>query len=254
MALLGNSIQNQWTVTLAGLLALFTPGFCLGAPGQVPLFSVTSGDFTQDYSVSLQILLILTALTFLPTALMTMTSFTRVLIVLAILRQALGLQQTPPTRLLIGLALILTLFIMRPVFEEIRARAIEPYLSEKLSFQESIREALVPLHRFMLSQTRKADLEQFFILSGEQQPNKKEDIPLSTLMPAFLTSELKTAFQIGFMIFLPFLVIDLIIASILMALGMMMLSPLIISLPFKLMLFVLVDGWGMTVGSLARSF
>ncbi|MCL6269536.1 flagellar type III secretion system pore protein FliP [Sansalvadorimonas sp. 2012CJ34-2] len=225
-----------------------------GLQGQIPFLTVSSGGATQDYSISLQILLLLTALTFLPTALMAMTSFTRILIVLAILRQALGLQQTPPTRLLIGLALILTLFIMRPIFEEIRTKAVEPYLNEQIAFQDAARETIAPLHRFMLSQTRKTDLEQFFVLSGEPQPQSQADIPITTLMPAFLTSELKTAFQIGFMIFLPFLVIDLIIASILMALGMMMLSPLIISLPFKLMLFVLVDGWGMTVGSLARSF
>lgn len=222
--------------------------------GNLPLLTVTGGGTSQDYSVSLQILLILTALTFLPTAMMAMTSFTRILIVLAILRQALGLQQTPPTRLLIGLALILTLFIMRPVFEDIRTRAVEPYMNEELSFQDSVKEGLIPLHKFMLHQTRQADLEQFFILSGEHPPSPLSETPLTTLIPAFLTSELKTAFQIGFMIFLPFLVIDLIIASVLMALGMMMLSPLIISLPFKLMLFVLVDGWGMIVGTLARSF
>lgn len=224
------------------------------AAGNLPLLTVTGGGTSQDYSVNLQILLILTALTFLPTALMAMTSFTRILIVLAILRQALGLQQTPPTRLLIGLALILTLFIMQPVFEDIRTRAVEPYMNEELSFQASVKEGLIPLHTFMLHQTRQADLEQFFVLSGEKPPSSLSETPLTTLVPAFLTSELKTAFQIGFMIFLPFLVIDLIIASVLMALGMMMLSPLIISLPFKLMLFVLVDGWGMIVGTLARSF
>ncbi|WP_281647155.1 flagellar type III secretion system pore protein FliP [Parendozoicomonas sp. Alg238-R29] len=248
-----------WNLSTKTCTAIWGGGLLLICPvsfgaGSLPLLSITSGDATQDFSVSLQILFVLTALTFLPTALMAMTSFTRILIVLAILRQALGLQQTPPTRLLIGLALILTLFIMRPVFEDIRDHAVEPYLNDQLSFQDSVKEGVIPLHRFMLNQTRKADLEQFFVLSGEKPPGNLSDTPLTTLVPAFLTSELKTAFQIGFMIFLPFLVIDLIIASILMALGMMMLSPLIISLPFKLMLFVLVDGWGMTIGSLARSF
>ncbi len=240
----------------AGLQALvaFTLSADIMAAPQLPLLSVSSGDTTQDYSVSLQILLILTALTFLPTAIMIMTSFTRVLIVLAILRQALGLQQTPPTRLLIGLSFILTLFIMRPTFDEIYEKAAKPYIDEQINIQQAATQAVIPLHRFMRHQTRKTDLEQFFVLSGQQQPPSQADIPLTTLIPAFLTSELKTAFQIGFMIFLPFLVIDLIIASILMALGMMMLSPLIISLPFKLMLFVLVDGWAMTVGSLVRSF
>jgi len=215
---------------------------------------VTGVDGVRDYSVPVQIFLVLTALTFLPIAFMVTTGFTRILIVLAILRQALGLQQTPPTRLLIGLAFMLTLFVMRPVFEEIRTGALSPWLEEKTTMAQAAQAALVPLHRFMRHQTRQADLEQFYRLSGDSPPPSQTEIPLSTLVPAFLASELKTAFQIGFMLFLPFLAIDLIIASILMALGMMMLSPLVISLPFKLMLFVLVDGWGMTVGSLARSF
>lgn len=221
---------------------------------QLPLLSVTGVEGTRDYSMPLQILLVLTALSFLPLAFMVTTSFTRILIVLAILRQALGLQQTPPTRLLIGLAFMLTLFVMRPVFEEIRTGALGPWLEDKTTMAEAARAALVPLHRFMRHQTRQSDLEQFYRLSGDAPPASRAEIPLTTLVPAFLASELKTAFQIGFMLFLPFLAIDLIIASILMALGMMMLSPLVISLPFKLMLFVLVDGWGLTVGSLARSF
>ncbi len=219
----------------------------------LPLISVTDGDVTRDYTVNLQILLILTALTLLPTALLCMTSFTRFIIVLAILRQALGLQQTPPNRVLIGIALFLTLFVMRPIFDTIWTKAIEPWMNEQLTFQEAVATARDPIHRFMQINTRATDLEQFITLSGADMNAAPDDIPLTTLIPAFLTSELKTAFQIGFLLFLPFLVIDLIVSSILMALGMIMLSPLVISLPLKLMVFVLVDGWNLTVSSLAGS-
>ncbi|MGO0308883.1 flagellar type III secretion system pore protein FliP [Endozoicomonas acroporae] len=230
---------------------------------QLPLLSVTSGDNQQDYTVNLQIFLILTVLAFLPGLLMVTTSFTRVLIVLAILRQALGLQQTPPTRVLIASALILTVFIMKPVFNEIREQAVEPYLEERMPFREAIEVAGLPLHQFMLKQTRKVDMEQFLVLSGEISPVDDgggkpdvvpENIPFSLLMPAFLSSEIKTSLQMGLMILLPFLVIDLLVASILMALGMIMLSPMLISLPFKLLLFVLVDGWGLIMAGTIRSF
>ncbi|MGI2030076.1 flagellar type III secretion system pore protein FliP [Endozoicomonas acroporae] len=230
---------------------------------QLPLLSVTSGDNQQDYTVNLQIFLILTALAFLPGLLMVTTSFTRVLIVLAILRQALGLQQTPPTRILIAAALILTAFIMKPVFNEIREQAVEPYLAERMPFREAIEVAGLPLHQFMLKQTRKVDMEQFLVLAGEISPVDDsggkpdvvpENIPFSVLMPAFLSSEIKTSLQMGLMILLPFLVIDLLVASILMALGMIMLSPMLISLPFKLLLFVLVDGWGLIMAGTIRSF
>ncbi|WBA82511.1 flagellar type III secretion system pore protein FliP [Endozoicomonas sp. GU-1] len=230
---------------------------------QLPLLSVTSGDNQQDYTVNLQIFLILTVLAFLPGLLMVTTSFTRVLIVLAILRQALGLQQTPPTRVLIASALILTVFIMKPVFNEIREQAVEPYLEERMPFREAIEVARLPLHQFMLKQTRKVDMEQFLVLSGEISPVDDgggkpdvvpENIPFSLLMPAFLSSEIKTSLQMGLMILLPFLVIDLLVASILMALGMIMLSPMLISLPFKLLLFVLVDGWGLIMAGTIRSF
>lgn len=250
------------------MFRLFTALFLIlplvsDASPQLPLLSVTSGDLQQDYTVNLQILLILTALSFLPGLLMVTTSFTRVLIVLAILRQALGLQQIPPTRVLIASALILTVFIMKPVFDEIWQRALEPYLEDRMQFREAIEVAAQPLRQFMLQQTRKDDMEQFLVLSGELPPVDSlgnvpdvvpEDVPFAVLMPAFLSSEIKTSLQMGFMILLPFLVIDLLVASILMALGMIMLSPMLISLPFKLLLFVLVDGWSMIMDGTVRSF
>ncbi len=244
-------------------VALLALPLMVKAAPQLPLLSVTTGNSQQDYSVNLQILLVLTALSFLPGLLMVATSFTRVLIVLAILRQGLGLQQIPPTRILIAAALILTVFIMKPVFEQIWQQAIVPYLEEQMQFRDAVEVASRPLHQFMLQQTRKADMEQFLVLSREIPPVQDrgskpdvlpDDIPFSVLMPAFLSSEIKTSLQMGFLILLPFLVIDLLVSSILMALGMIMLSPMLISLPFKLLLFVLVDGWGLIVSGTIRSF
>ena len=239
--------------------------FCCGLPlmgyctPQLPLLSVTATDNQQDYSVNIQILLLLTTITLLPGLLMVTTSFTRLLIVLAIFRQALGLQQVPPTRVLIAIALILTAFIMKPVFTTIWQTSFEPYLQEQITFREAAQKAGLPLREFMLRHTRKDDLEQFVVLSRESsqpmgQGIDKDDVSLITLVPAFLSSEIKTGLQMGFMILLPFLVIDLLIASLLMALGMIMLSPMVISLPFKLLLFVLVDGWGLIMAGTIRSF
>ena len=208
----------------------------------------------QEYSVSLQILLIMTALGFIPAFVMLMTCFTRIIIVFSILRQALGLQQTPSNQILVGLTIFLTLFIMAPVFERINQDALQPYLNEKIDVQQALTAAEQPIRDFMLAQTRESDLELFVRLSKRTDIVSAEQTPLVILIPAFVTSELKTAFQIGFMIFIPFLIIDLVVASILMAMGMMMLSPLIISLPFKIMLFVLVDGWALIIGTLASSF
>jgi flagellar biosynthetic protein FliP len=222
-------------------------------PG-VPALTVRPGPGGgQTYSVSIQILLAMTALTLVPAALMMMTSFTRIVIVLAILRQALGTAQTPPNQILIGLALFLTLFVMAPVFERVHQEALAPYLSDKLPAAEALARAAEPFKGFMLTQTREADLSLFARLSGKEI-EAPEHTPMTLLVPAFVTSELKTAFQIGFLIFIPFLIIDLVVASVLMAMGMMMLSPLTISFPFKLMLFVLVDGWGLVMGTLAASF
>nr|WP_276330882.1 flagellar type III secretion system pore protein FliP [Stutzerimonas kirkiae] len=214
----------------------------------------TNAEGQQEYSVSLQILLIMTALSFIPAFVMLMTSFTRIIVVFSILRQAMGLQSTPSSQILLGLALFLTMFIMAPVFERINEQALQPYLNEELTAQEAVVRAEGPMRDFMLAQTRESDLELFVRLSRRTDIQSPETAPLTILIPAFVTSELKTAFQIGFMIFIPFLIIDMVVASVLMAMGMMMLSPLIISLPFKIMLFVLVDGWGLIIGTLAGSF
>jgi flagellar biosynthetic protein FliP len=237
------------------LLALILLGSFVQARG-IPAITLTSdADGGQSYSVTLQILALMTALTFLPAVLMMMTSFTRIIVVFAILRQAIGLQQTPSNQMLIGLALFLTFFIMTPVLNQVNENAIQPYINEEILPLEAVDEAIAPMKTFMLAQTRETDISMFIRLADlENQIEAPEDTPLNILVPAFVTSELKTAFQIGFLLFIPFLIIDLVVASVLMAMGMMMLSPIIISLPFKIMLFVLVDGWAMIMGSVAGSF
>ncbi|HSI16696.1 MAG TPA: flagellar type III secretion system pore protein FliP [Sphingomonas sp.] len=205
-------------------------------------------------ALSLQILIIMGLLTILPGILLMMTSFTRIIIVLSIVRQALGLQNSPPNQVLIGLSLFLSFFVMAPVITQINTTAIQPYAAGTMPATDMIKTAAVPLHSFMAKQTRKADITLFAGLAKSGPYAKADDIPFSVLLPAFVTSELKTAFQIGFLVFLPFIVIDLVVATVLMSLGMMMMSPTIISLPFKLLLFVLVDGWALTMGSLANSF
>ncbi|ODC05421.1 flagellar biosynthetic protein FliP [Terasakiispira papahanaumokuakeensis] len=227
----------------------------LAAPEGIDALKMTpDGEGGETYSVTLQILAIMTALTFIPAALIMMTSFTRIVVVLAILRQALGLQQTPSTQILIGLALFLTMFIMTPVWERVNEEALQPYLNEQMGPVDAVKQASLPLREFMFSQTREEDLDLFGRIGGYKVFEDEEDVPFTVLVPAFVTSELKTAFQIGFMLFIPFLIIDMVVASILMAMGMMMLSPIIISLPFKLMLFVLVDGWSLVMGTLAASY
>ncbi|MCF5584729.1 flagellar type III secretion system pore protein FliP, partial [Pseudomonas syringae] len=232
------------------LLVMVAPSVLAADPLSIPAITLSnSTDGQQEYSVSLQILLIMTALSFIPAFVMLMTSFTRIIIVFSILRQALGLQQTPSNQILTGMALFLTMFIMAPVFDRVNEDALQPYLAEKLSAQDAVAKAQVPIKDFMLAQTRTSDLELFMRLSKRTDIPTPDAAPLTILVPAFVISELKTAFQIGFMIFIPFLIIDLVVASVLMAMGMMMLSPLIISLPFKIMLFVLVDGWALIVGT-----
>ncbi len=229
------------------------PSAWADVPG-LPLMTMTTGAGGQSYTVPIQILLIMTVLTLLPAALMMMTSFARIIIVFSLLRQALGLQQTPSNQILIGLALFLTFFIMRPVFDDMNAHALQPYMQQQISSGQALDAAALPLRAFMIKQTREDDLALFVRLSHQPRPARLSDISMTTLIPAFATSEIKTAFQIGFLIFIPFLIIDLVVASVLMAMGMMMLSPLVISLPFKLMLFVLVDGWAMIMGTLAASY
>lgn len=214
----------------------------------------TGNDGEQVWSISLQALVLMTTLTLLPAFLLMMTSFTRITIVLGILRTALGTAQTPSNQVLIGLALFLTAFVMRPVFSESWSQGIGPYINDQIVLEEAFEKSVLPFRQFMLQQTREDDLELFLSIAGSDEPVSAEDLSFWVLMPAFVTSELKTAFQIGFLLFIPFLVIDLVVASVLMSMGMMMLSPLIISLPFKLMLFVLVDGWNLVLGTLAGSF
>jgi len=226
----------------------------LGPLGLPALTSATGSNGETTYSLSLQILLLMTALTVLPSLVLGMTAFTRIIIVLSILRQALGTQQTPPNQVLIAIALFLSFFIMSPIFEVLYVETLSPYLDGKLSMELAMNQGLSVLKEFMVSNTRIETLNMFSDLSNSGPFQDKQSIPISIVLPAFITSELKTAFEIGFLIFLPFLVIDMVIASILMSLGMMMLSPMLISLPFKLLLFVLVDGWSMTVGSLSATF
>ena len=208
----------------------------------------------QTYTVTIQILALMTMLTVLPTLLLTMTSFTRIMIVLGLLRQAIGTAQAPSNQVLLGLSLFLTVFIMMPVLEKVNSQAVQPYLEEKIDITSALEKASEPFRAFMLKQTREVDLEMFMRISGQEDFDSVQDVPFSLLLPAFVTSELKTAFQIGFLLFLPFLVIDLVVASVLMSMGMMMLSPMIVSLPFKIMLFVLADGWSLVLEMLAASF
>lgn len=246
--------MKLWRVALC-LLLLVAGISAAWAQPELPLLTVTpAGNGGETYSVTLQVLAFMTVLSLLPAALIMMTSFTRIIIVLAILRQGLGTAQTPSSQILIGLALFLTLFVMSPVFNRAYVDAVKPYMDEKLPAEQAVKQGLVPFREFMLAQTREPDLKLFADISGRGQFKSSDDVPLSLLLPAFVTSELKTAFQIGFLILIPFLVIDIVIASILMSMGMVMLSPIIISLPFKLMLFVLVDGWTLIMSTLASSF
>jgi flagellar biosynthesis protein FliP len=240
-------------IAIVGAGALWAPE--VNAQDTISAITVTTNeDGSQEYSVTLQILVIMTALSFIPAAVIMMTSFTRIIVVLAILRQAIGLQSSPSNQILIGITLFLTFFVMTPVLTTINEEAIQPYMAEEIAPLEAVERARAPIKAFMLSQTRLTDLETFIDIAGYEDIEGPEDVPMTVLIPAFITSELKTAFQIGFMLFIPFLIIDLVVASVLMAMGMMMLSPMIVSLPFKLMLFVLVDGWSMVMRTLAGSY
>ena len=220
----------------------------------IPLVNVSGGKGGQQYSMSLQLLGLMTTLTLLPSMLLMMTSFVRIIIVLSILRQALGTAQTPPNTVLVGLALFLTFFIMSPVFESVYKDAVGTFMNAKLDFDKALIKAETPIRDFMMKQTREDDIAMFMQIANRRELDNSSQVPFTTLMPAFITSEIKSAFTIGFLIYIPFVVIDLIVASVLMSMGMMMLSPMIISMPFKLMLFVLVDGWTLVMGSLASSF
>ncbi len=233
---------------------LLTPLVALAEPG-IAAFSASPGaGGSTNYTLSLQTLLFMTALGFLPAALLMMTSFTRIVIVLSLLRQALGTQHAPPNQVIVGLSLFLSFFVMGPTLDKVYTDAWLPLQENRITMQAALDQGAAPLKNFMLKQTRASDLALYVQLSGSPALEGPEQVPLRLLVPAFITSELKTAFQIGFAIFIPFLIIDMVVASVLMALGMMMVSPAIVSLPFKLILFVLVDGWALLVGSLAQSF
>jgi flagellar biosynthetic protein FliP len=232
--------------------------FSVDALAQVTLPNVNIGMQTyskpEDVVNTIKILVILTVLTLAPAFLIMMTGFTRIMIVLSFLRQALGTMQMPPNQLLVGLSLFLTFFIMNPYFTELNTNAVQPYLKGTISQDMALENAMAPMRKFMFNQTRDQDLALFVKLAKMEAPKTRADVPSMVLIPAFIISELKTAFQIGFIIYLPFLVIDMVVSSVLMAMGMMMLPPVMISLPFKIMLFVLVDGWGLLIGSMVRSF
>jgi flagellar biosynthetic protein FliP len=236
------------------LLALL-PLAAATAQSALPAIAIkTAADGAQTYSLTFQVLILMTVLTLLPAILLAMTAFTRIIIVLSILRQALGMATTPSNQILTGLALFMTFFVMSSTIEQSYANGIKPYLDGQLAGEVALDRTVQPLKKFMLAQTRENDLQLFAKLSGKTQFASADDVPLTVLIPTFMTSELKTAFQIGFMVFIPFLIIDLVVASVLMSMGMMMLSPVLVSLPFKIMLFVVVDGWTLLMGTLAASF
>lgn len=241
--------------TVAGLSLWYTTVHAQTLPLLPSItFGLGQADKPQQVSVLLQVLLLLTVLSLAPAIVVMMTSFTRLAVVFSLLRQALGTQQTPPNQVMIGLALLLTFFLMSPVYQKVNKNALQPYLADQISQSQAIDRALIPIRQFMLKQTRKKDIELFLKVSKSKPPKNVSEIPTLVLIPSFVISELKTAFEIGFLIYIPFLVIDMVVASVLLSMGMMMLPPFMISLPFKLMLFVLVDGWNLLVGSLIRSF
>ena len=246
-------LKKSGLAVLALLLGLL-PVLAQAANGLPAFTSAPAPGGGQTYSLSIQTLMLMTAITFLPAVMLMMTAFTRIIIVLALLRQALGTMQTPPNQVLVGLSLFLTFFVMGPVFDQINNTALQPLMQNQIEMQEAMQRSVTPLRTFMLRQTRQDDLALFVRLSRSGPIQSPEATPLKVLVPAYVTSELKTAFQIGFLLFIPFLIIDMVVAAVLMSMGMMMLSPVTISLPFKLMLFVLVDGWNLVIGSLARSF
>ncbi|MFV1950750.1 MAG: flagellar type III secretion system pore protein FliP [Nitrospinota bacterium] len=227
-----------------------------GKPLTIPTINIAVSDAEApgQMSVTLQIFFLLTILSLAPAILIMLTAFARIVVVLAFLRQAMGTQQMPPNQIIIGLALFLTFFIMSPVWQDINRNAIQPYISEKIPQKEALNNSIKPLRRFMFKQTREKDLAMFVNISKIERPKGPSDIPTHIVVPAFIISELKTAFQIGFLIYIPFLILDMVVASILLSMGMLMLPPIMISLPFKLMLFVLVDGWYLIIGSLVKSF
>lgn len=246
-------MRRSLQAALGSLLMLAVGGALAQQGGNLPLV-VGQGPGGTSYSVPIQTLLFFTALGFIPAVLLLMTAFTRIVIVLSLLRQALGTQAVPPNQVVVGMSLFLTFFVMSPTLDKVYEQAYEPFSKNQIEFTEALKRGEGPVREFMLKQTRQSDVQLFAKLAKLPADVKGADVPLRVLVPAFVTSELKSAFQIGFLIFIPFLVIDMIVASVLMSLGMMMLSPVLVALPFKLMLFVLADGWNLLLGSLAASF
>ncbi len=242
----------RWRWALVVACAVLLPAFAWSQG--IPLVNVSGAGKDTQYSLSLQLLALMTTLSLLPSLLLMMTSFVRIIIVMSILRQALGTGQTPPNNVLVGISLFLTLFIMMPVFNDVYQNAVVPYMEQGMKFDKALAAAEAPLRGFMTKQTREDDIALFMQMTRKGDVASADEVPFTTLVPAFITSELKSAFTIGFLIYIPFVVIDLIVASVLMSMGMAMLSPMMISMPFKLMLFVLVDGWSLLMGSLAASF
>lgn len=244
------------------VIAAFAPALAQGVPGPtsptIPIpqinIGVTPATKPSDVALSLQILLLLTVLTLAPTLLVLMTSFTRIIVVLSFVRTALGTQANPPNQVLLGLAMFLTFFVMSPTIEDINKNALQPYLAQKIPQSVALDRAQKPLRAFMFRQTREKDIAVFYSISKEPRPKKQEDVPTYLLVPAFTISELKTAFEIGFAIYIPFIVIDMVVASVLLSMGMMMIPPVLISLPFKILIFLLIDGWNLTVSALFASF
>ncbi len=247
-------MRRELSLLLLLLLALTLSSNASAEAGLAAITSTPVAGGGQTYSLSLQTLILLTSLSFLPAVLLMMSSFTRIIIVLSLLRSAIGTPSAPPNQVLIGLALFLTFFVMSPVLDKIYADAYLPYSENKITLQQAADKGIVPLKAFMLRQTREADLALFVKISNSEPLQSADEVPLRILVPAYVISELKTAFQIGFVVFIPFLIIDIVVASVLMSMGMMMVSPSVISLPFKIMLFVLADGWNLLIGSLAQSF
>ncbi len=241
---------------LLAVLLLPNPAMAQNPGSSAPLLSIDMDQNAQPGKVGvvMQIFLLLTVLSLAPSILVMVTSFTRIAIVLSLLRQAIGSNQLPPTQIIIGLSLFLTFFIMTPVWQTIHQDALKPYMADEISGQEAMTKAVEPLRKFMMRQTREKDLAMLVDVAKLDRPKNKDDVPIQVLIPAFIMSELKTAFQIGFMLYVPFLIIDMVVASVLLSMGMMMLPPVMVSLPFKLMIFVLTDGWFMIVGSLVKSF
>ncbi|MGB5256522.1 MAG: flagellar type III secretion system pore protein FliP [Woeseiaceae bacterium] len=240
----------RWLLIVAALCLVSTTADAQTAPLALAA-EATQG---QSYTLSIQILVLMTLLTLLPAAILSTSAFVRIILVLSILRQALGTAQTPPNQVLLGIALFLTFFVMSPVISDIHQNAATPYINGEISAPEALASGIQPLRQFMLNQTRDSDLQLFASIAGLQDITSVDQVPFAIVVPSFMVSELKTAFQIGFLVFIPFLIIDLVVSSVLMSMGMMMLSPMLISLPFKIMLFVMVDGWALLLGTLASSF